>query len=499
MRWKLAIGACLCCGLILWVMNIAWSEGPVRAAKPSPKKETKPPRRTTQQAKAGTSYLPAATKHVLIQGATVWTADAKGQVLKSGDVRVRDGKIAEVGHQLAPKGAFVVKAKGRILTPGLIDTHSHMGVYPSVGLRATADGNEWTRPVTAYVWAEHSVWTQDPAFPKAVAGGATTVQILPGSANLIGGRSVILKLKLKRSVHEMKFPGAVHGLKMACGENPKRVHRSLATRMGNYAGYRRAFLKAKAYLKKWTRYHKKLAKWKVTKKQKEEASSQPTTKKAKAKKAKEKKRPKPPRKDINMETLKQVLEGKILVHIHCYRAEEMIWMIRLSKEFGFKIRSFHHAVEAYKIRDILKKENISVSTWADWWGFKLEAFDGIQENAALVHAAGGRAIIHSDSATGVQRLNHEAGKALYRGRAMGLKISDQEALKWITMHPAWALGIHHQTGSIEVGKMADLVLWDGHPFSVYTKTAMVWIDGLLTYDRRWPNAKTDFTLGLLLK
>lgn len=435
---------------------------------------------------------------ILIRGATVWTAT--GRTHSRADVLIKKGKIAAIGTKLSAKGAAIVDGTGKYLTPGLIDTHSHMGVYPSVGLRATADGNEMVRPVTAYAWAEHAIWTQDPAIPKAVAGGTTTAQILPGSGNLIGGRGVTIKLKMARSVAKMKFPGAPHGLKMACGENPKRVHRSVMTRMGSFAGYRRAFLQAQAYRQRWQRYEKALAKWKKARASQPAPASQPTKSKAKKKAVKQaKKKPRAPKKNLNLETLKLVLDGKILVHIHCYRAEEMLWMIKLSKEFGFRIRSFHHAVEAYKIRDVLAKESISVSTWADWWGFKLEAFDGIQENAALISAVGGRAIIHSDSAIGIQRLNQEAAKAYYRGKAMGLKLTEEEAIRWITIHPAWALGIDKQTGSIEVGKMADLVLWSGHPFSVYSRASNVFIDGKLVHDSRWPPVKTDFELGLLMR
>ncbi|MBK06571.1 MAG: amidohydrolase [Deltaproteobacteria bacterium] len=432
--------------------------------------------------------------HVLLKGATVWTAE--GKIIPSGQVLLYKGKIKAVGEQVtAPKGTTVIDVKGKHVTPGLIDTHSHIGVYAVPYLRATSDGNEMSRPVTAYAWAEHGFWPQDPSILAAVAGGTTTAQILPGSANLIGGRSVILKLRYARSVQKMKFPGARQGLKMACGENPKRVHRSLWSRMGSYAGYRRAYLKATAYKRKWDAYFKKLKAWKEKTKK---AASQPT-KKATSQPAKKKsalKKPKAPRKDINLETLRLVLEGKIYVHIHCYRADEMLQMIKLSKEFGFKIRSFHHAVEAYKIADVLAKEGISASIWADWWGFKHEAFDAIQENAPFVSAAGGRAIIHSDSATGIQHLNQEAAKTFYRGKKIGLKLSENEAMRWITLNPAWALGIDKVTGSLKPGKMADIVVWDGHPFSVYTRTQMVFMDGNIVYHRQAKRPITDFQVGL---
>src|SRR5206468_6055209 len=269
---------------------------------------------------------------------------------------------------------------------GIIDIHSHLGVYPAPGVEASSDGNEATRPVTAFVWAEHSVWPQDPQLPRALAGGVTTMQVLPGSANLIGGRSVVLKVVPSRTVQGMKFPGAKYGLKMACGENPKRVYqtRGPSTRMGNVAGYRAAWIQAESYRRKWDA-------WNATHKGD------------------------PPTRDLGMETLAEVLRGNILVHNHCYRADEMAQMIDIAHEFGYKIRSFHHGVEAYKIADILAREGISASVWADWGAFKLEAADAVRANMALLDRAGVRAIVHSDDASGEQRLNQEAAKGMAEG------------------------------------------------------------------------------------
>ncbi|MEX1237401.1 MAG: hypothetical protein WD994_03940, partial [Pseudomonadales bacterium] len=218
--------------------------------------------------------------------------------------------------------------------------------------------------MTAEVWAEHSVWPQDPQFPLALAGGVTTLQILPGSANLIGGRSVVLKNVSSRTVQGMKYPGAPYGLKMACGENPKRVYGSKgsspATRMGNMAGYRAAWIKAQDYQRKWQTYEEKLADFEASDKE-------------------DKTRPEPPGRDLQSETLVGVLEGEILVHNHCYRADEMANMIDLSREFGYRITTFQHAVESYKIADLLAENNICSAMWADWARFKLESFDGIEE------------------------------------------------------------------------------------------------------------------------
>ncbi len=411
-----------------------------------------------------TYQAPTATP-TLIRNATILTA--AGPLIKGGAILLADGRIAAVGTNVtAPAGAVVIDAGGRYVTPGLIDTHSHAGDYSAPEVPALSDGNEMTNPVTANVWAEHSVWPQDPQFPRILAGGTTTLQILPGSANLIGGRSVTVKVVPARTVQEMKFPGAPYGLKMACGENPKRVYlaRGPSTRMGNVAGYRAAWIEAQAYRERWDRW---LAK--------------PTGE--------------PPTRNLGLETLAEVLRGNILVHNHCYRSDEMAVMIDMAKEFGYSIRSFHHSVEAYKVADLLQAGGIAASMWSDWGGFKMEALDGVRGNLALVHAAGARAIVHSDDPIGAQRLNQDAAKGMAAGRALGLDIPETESIKWITLNPAWALGIEEQVGSLEVGKRADVVLWSGNPFSVYTKADQIWIDGVLRYDRPTPSWRTDFELG----
>ena len=413
------------------------------------------------------TYVPFPSRPTVIRNVNIYTA--AGPLIRNGAVLMRDGKIAAIGATVdAPADAIVIDGAGRYVTPGLIDTHSHLGVYPAPGTAAHQDGNEATNPVTAHVWAEHSVWPQDPQFPRNLAGGTTTIQVLPGSANLIGGRSVVLKVVPSRSVQGMKFPGAPYGLKMACGENPKRVYanRGPATRMGNVAGYRAAWIAADAYRRRWDAW-----------------LANPTGD--------------PPARDLGNETLAEVLRGNILVHNHCYQADEMMQMFDIAKEFGYKIRSFHHGVEAYKIADVLAREGISASIWSDWGGFKMEALDGIKANVGLVHAAGARTIVHSDDPSYASRLNQEASKSLAAARVAGVNIPAEEAIKWITINPAWALGIDAQTGSLEVGKNADLVLWSGDPFSVYTRTEKVWVDGALLFDRadatqRW---RTDFELG----
>jgi len=417
------------------------------------------------------TYRALPSRAVLIRNATILTA--AGPQIDGGSVLLRDGKVVAVGATVeAPADAEVIDGTGKWVTPGLVDTHSHLGLYAAPGGNGLDDGNEATAPVTAEVWAEHSVWPQDPQFPLALAGGVTSMEILPGSANLFGGRSVTLKNVPARTVQGMKFPGAPYGMKMACGENPKRVYgskgRAPSTRMGNMAGYRQAWIRARGY-------EDKLAKWRAE-------GADPA---------------KHPDRDLQLETLAGVLEGKILVQMHCYRADEMAQVIDMSHEFGYHVASFHHAVEAYKVRDLLVKENICGSEWSDWWGFKMEAYDGIPQNIALLDEAGGCAIVHTDSPQGIQRMNQDAAKAIRAGAEAGIVIDRARAIRWITINPAKAIGIDKMTGSLEPGKMADVVIWSGDPFSTYSKAEKVFVDGALLFDRndRRRQPQTDFELG----
>jgi imidazolonepropionase-like amidohydrolase len=409
---------------------------------------------------------------VALVGGTIWTADGKGTVHAPGVVVLRDGKIAAVGDARTPvpAGVRTIDVSGRWITPGLIDAHSHLGVYASPGVEAHSDGNEATSPITAEVSAEHGFWPQDPGLPRALAGGVTSMLILPGSANLIGGRGFAVKNRPGRSAAVLRFPGAPYVLKMACGENPKRVYGKKAgpsTRMGNVAQVRAAFLQAADYLRKWDNWRKK---------------------------ARPKGEPPPPR-DLKLETLGEVMAGRILVQNHCYRADEMLLMLDVAREMGFRIRAFHHALEAYKIGDVLARQGVAAATWSDWWGFKLEAYDGIPENLPLVHAAGGRAVVHSDSPIGIQHLNQAAAQGLAAGRELGLAITEQDALRWVTANPAWVLGVDGQTGTLEAGKMADVVVWSQMPLSVYARAEKVFVDGDLTFDRERGLRQTDFELG----
>jgi imidazolonepropionase-like amidohydrolase len=407
----------------------------------------------------------------VIRRATV--LDGEGKRYDNGTVVFGDGVIKAVGGPdlASPAGAIEIDGAGKFVTPGIIDVHSHLGDYPSPGVSSLSDGNEATSPVRPEVWAEHSVWPQDPGFSRALAnGGITTLQVLPGSANLFGGRSVVLKNVPARTTQGMKFPGAPYGLKMACGENPKRVYGSKGnmpqTRMGNIALTRGTWIKAQAYKRKWDKYYRVGGDM--------------------------------PERDLAMDTLMGVLDGKILVHNHCYRADEMALMIDMAKEFGYHVTAFHHAVEAYKIADLLAANNICAVMWADWYGFKMESYDAVKENIPLVHNAGACAIVHSDDPNYIQRLNQEAAKALADGIRAGIPgLSEAVAWEWLSRNPAKSLGILDKTGTLTPGKMADVVLWNGDPFSDYTRPERVWIDGAELYDANSPGKRpvSDFELG----
>ncbi|MDQ8030016.1 MAG: amidohydrolase, partial [Brevundimonas sp.] len=395
------------------------------------------------------TYRGLPRENFAIVGGTVY--DGAGRKFENGVVVVTEGRVAAVGDASTaiPAGHRTVQANGRFVTPGIIDVHSHLGVYPSPGVQGMSDGNEATNPNTAQVWAEHSLWPQDPGFNAARAGGVTTLQILPGSANLFGGRGVTVRNVPSVTMQGMKLPDAPYGLKMACGENPSRVYggrnQSPATGMGNMAGYRAAFIAAQDYRAKWD-------KWRAD----GEGS--------------------PPTRNLQLETIAGVLDGSILIQNHCYRADEMAMMIDLSKEFGFRITAFHHAIEAYKLAPQLAREGICADMWTGWWGFKMEALDAVEANAALVDAQpGGCAVIHSDDAELTQRLNQEAAAALAAGRRIGMNIPEERAISWITLNAARSLGIADQTGSLENGKRADVVIWSADPFSIYARADQVFI------------------------
>jgi imidazolonepropionase-like amidohydrolase len=424
------------------------------------------------------TYEPLPPTNTIFRNANIY--DGEGNELINTDLIIKDGKVVAIGIDLPGSDDLKeIDASGKWITPGIIDIHSHMGVYPAPSVKTSSDGNEATSPVTAEVWAEHSIWVQDPQYALALKGGVTTFHVLPGSANLIGGRGVTAKNLQRNTINSMKFPDAPHSLKMACGENPKRVYGNRgqmpSTRMGNAAGYRKSWIKAQSYLSKLDEYEAKSDEAK-------ELSYKPT-------------------RDLELETLAGVLRDEILVHNHCYRADEMATMIEIAKEFNYKITAFHHAVEAYKIADLLAENNICAALWADWWGFKHEAYDMVQANIAIVDQARngtGCAIVHSDDEIGIQHLNVEAAKALSAGIKAGFNISKARAINWITSNPAKAAGIYDQTGSLKVGKNADVVLWSKNPFSIYALAEKVYIDGAIAFDRSSGlEPSSDFDVGII--
>ena len=424
------------------------------------------------------TYEPLPPTNTIFRNANIY--DGEGNELIDTDLIIKDGKVVAIGVDLPSSSDLKeIDATDKWITPGIIDIHSHMGVYPAPSVKTSSDGNEATSPVTAEVWAEHSIWVQDPQYALALKGGVTTFHVLPGSANLIGGRGVTAKNLQRNTINSMKFPNAPHSLKMACGENPKRVYGNRgqmpSTRMGNAAGYRKSWIKAESYLSKLNEYEAKSEEAK-------ELSYKPT-------------------RDLELETLAGVLRDEILVHNHCYRADEMATMIEIAKEFNYKITAFHHAVEAYKIADLLAENNICAALWADWWGFKHEAYDMVQANIAIVDQARngtGCAIVHSDDEIGIQHLNVEAAKALSAGIKAGYDISKARAINWITSNPAKAAGIYDQTGSLKVGKNADVVLWSKNPFSIYALAEKVYIDGAIAFDRSSGlEPSSDFDVGII--
>ncbi|PCI54283.1 MAG: amidohydrolase [Alphaproteobacteria bacterium] len=420
---------------------------------------------------AQSSYQPLPRQNILIENATILIGN--GERIENGSIYLENGKIIALGHNLdISSDVTIINAKGKWVTPGLIDVHSHLGSYPTPDVASLKDTNETYTYNTAGVRMEDSAITQDAGFHLALAGGVTTLQILPGSHNVFGGLGVVIKNISARTIQEMKFPGAPYSLKMACGENPKMSRKSKRpiTRMGVAYAMREEWIKATDYANEWLHYEKISAKG-------EDIPS--------------------PKRNLAYENLRGVLNGDILVQIHCYRAEEMAVMIAISKEFDYHITAFHHASEAYKIADILTANEICTVLFSDWWGFKMEAYDAIPEAMAFIHDAGGCPVIHSDSTLTGQYLNQKIAAALAAGKHAGLNINRAEAISWATLNAAKVLGLDEQTGSLEPGKNADLVIWSGDPFSVYTKAEKVLIDGAIAFDRFDKNRQpiSDFELG----
>jgi imidazolonepropionase-like amidohydrolase len=383
---------------------------------------------------------------IVIRNATVMTATHG--TIQNGSVWVHNGKIAGVGAQVnAPSDAAVIDATGKYLTPGLIDPHSHSALGDDV--------NEATSPVTPSMMMIDAFDNTDKALYQALAGGVTTELLLHGSANMIGGQAVVIKNKFGLSRNDMLFPNAPRSIKFASGENPKRVYGGRgelpSTRMGNFEVMRQSFEDAKAYMAEWDAYNAKVAKGDKT--------------------------ALPPKKDLKLEALADVLRGKLYVQIHCYRADEFLTEEAIAHEYGYKIRAFHHALEMYKVADKIAPEDTAIATFADWWGYKDEAWDAIPWNAVMSMRKGVRVALKSDSNDFVRRLNQEAGKMIHYGGA-----SEDEAIQMITINPAWIIGVQDRTGSIDVGKDADLVIWNTDPLTSYARAEKVYIDGDLFFD-----------------
>lgn len=423
------------------------------------------------------TYQPLPREDTLITNATI--LDGVGRRLENASVLMRDGKIVAVGDiQSMPEdvkaGAKVIDAKERWLTPGLIDVHTHYGTSAVPGTiidASTSDTSELSSPNVADTWIEHAINVQSPSFDRALRGGVTTLMVLPGSVPVFGGRTVVLKPIIAATVRQMKFPDAAQGLKMACGEYPKRqgaeTGRSPNTRQGIAALMRSDFSAAKRYREQWRSFD-------------------------------DGRRESAPEMDLKLETLAAALNGDIELHIHCYRSDDMATLITIAEEFGLKIAAFHHAVESYKIPALLKKTDICSAVWADWWGWTQEVMDGIRENAAYLDAAGACAVIHSDSAQKGQRLNLEVAKAAAAGHRAGLSIPPEQAIRWITSNAAKTLSLDDRIGRIAAAYNADVVLWSADPFSVYSHADMVFIDGAIAYDRmdRRYQQRSDIEIAL---
>src|SRR5438270_1279103 len=399
------------------------------------------------QARAG-----GAAQDTLIRNATVLTASHG--TLPATDILIRGGKIVAVGQNLkAPEGARVVDATGKFVSPGIIDAHSHSMMDGSV--------NECTKSVTSMANTRDIINPTDIDIYRELAGGTTAALLLHGSCNSIGGQSTTVKFKWGHPAADFPVPGAPPGIKFALGENPKRSNfnapgltpRYPATRMGVEETIRDAFTRARDYKAAWDDYR--------------------------ARSARGEKNLIPPRRDLELEPLVEVLEGKRFVHSHCYRSDEILMLMNVADEFGFKVRTLQHVLEGYKVASEIARHGAMGSTFTDFWGYKMEAYDAIPYNAAIMTRHGVVSSVNSDSDERARRLNIEAAKTMRYGG-----LSEEEALRLVTLNPAIQLGIDGRTGSIDVGKDADLVVWSAHPLSVYSHPELTFVDGELLFDRQ---------------
>jgi imidazolonepropionase-like amidohydrolase len=401
-----------------------------------------------------TTTASTAPHDIVIKNATVMTV-THGKI-EHGSVVIHDGKIAAFGADVkVPEGAQVIDATGKFVTPGLVDCHSHIAMDDDV--------NEATSPVTPHMMMVDAFNPYDKAIYRILAGGVTTSMLLHGSANMIGGQSAIIKHKFGLGRDQLLFPNAPRSIKFASGENPKRVYGDRgelpSTRMGNFEVQRAALQEARDYMREWDEYNAKVQK-----------GDKDAT---------------PPHRDLKLDALADVLRGKLFVQIHIYRADEFLTEIAIAKEFGYKIRAFHHALEAYKVPDAIAQSGAAIATFSDWWGYKYEAYDAIPWNAVMAMRHGVRVTVKSDSSDFARRLNQEAAKTMRYGGA-----TEDEALAMMTLNPAWVIGVDDRVGSIDVGKDADLVIWNNYPLSDYALADKVFIDGDLFFDRSLPGYGT---------
>jgi imidazolonepropionase-like amidohydrolase len=395
---------------------------------------------------------PDAPPILLIQNATILTVSHG--TIEHGSVLIKDGKIAEIGTSVkAPRDAQVIDANGQFVIPGIIDCHSHIAVDGSV--------NEGSVSVSSMVNIADVLNPDDIDIYRDLAGGVTVANVLHGSANSIGGQTVVIKLRWGQPAAKLPFEGAVPGIKFALGENPKRSNFSIpgvqprypTTRMGVEETIRTAFVEARDYKKTWDDYDKRVAGGE--------------------------KNVIPPRRNLKLDPLVEVLEGKRYIHAHCYREDEILMLLRVAKEFGFKVRTLQHALEGYKVADEIAAAGTGASTFSDWWAYKVEAYDAIPYNAAIMTRRGVIVSINSDDAEEATHLNQEAAKTIHYGG-----LSHDEALKLVTINPAIQLGIDNRVGSVDVGKDADLVIYNHDPLSAYAQVQKTLIDGRVYFDRQ---------------
>jgi imidazolonepropionase-like amidohydrolase len=388
---------------------------------------------------------------ILIQNATILTVSHG--IIENGSILIKDGKIVEVGSSIqAPTGARVIDATGQFVMPGIIDCHSHIAIEGGV--------NEGSVSISSIANIAEVLDSDDVGIYRDLAGGVTTANILHGSANSIGGQTIVIKLRWGQPAAKLPFEGALPGIKFALGENPKRSNFSIpgqpkrypATRMGVEEAIRGAFTEARDYKNSWEAYRKRISGGE--------------------------KNALPPRRDLRLEPLVEVLNGKRYVHAHCYREDEILMLLRVAKEFGFKVRTFQHVLEGYKVADELAAAGAGASTFSDWWAYKVEAYDAIPYNAAMMTKRGVVVSVNSDDAAEATHLNQEAAKSMKFGG-----LTHDEALKLVTINPAMQLGIDKRVGSIDVGKDADLVIYNHDPLSAYAVAQKTIIDGRVLFDR----------------